>query len=354
MVDKAIKDLEEKTDSINAFDFLGLDDTNINKSQKFSLNNLGTQIGQANKVIDSDTVKIEEEITSDLGSVQKLVVQKQGIISNEYEWDISSSTSFNLDSISKNDGTNNFYINVIASGTTAVGDLTIILPAINFPCKILFDFTSINFTSVKKVNAQWQGGNQNYLLLPSNLANSLHKLFNTIKINNTGEYSVYTDGIGVKGYLPLNSTTNTAPVVVGDIYVNDLIGVTKKLQLLPINSNGLGKIRTNSNGSVTVKVDGNVLFQVNTISKDGQTSTEARIGDFYSYISASANNFTNVAIQYNTANATLSSSGQTFDSFYTNTYPTIPDFTTLDLTIESTNLKGDQTGFLIVSRGIDF
>ena len=60
-IDKKIVDLDEKTDAINEYDYMALDDSNEMKSQKLLLNNLGTQIGEANKIIDSDTIVVEED-----------------------------------------------------------------------------------------------------------------------------------------------------------------------------------------------------------------------------------------------------------------------------------------------------
>ena len=69
-----ISNLTEKTDTINNFEFLALDDTNLNQSLKLNLAEHSKQIGEANKVIDSDDIIVSEEIDNDLGKTQKLSV----------------------------------------------------------------------------------------------------------------------------------------------------------------------------------------------------------------------------------------------------------------------------------------
>lgn len=69
-----ISSLTEKTDTINNSEFFALDDTNLNQSLKLNLAEHSKQVGEANKVVDSDDIVVSEEISSDLGKTQKLSV----------------------------------------------------------------------------------------------------------------------------------------------------------------------------------------------------------------------------------------------------------------------------------------
>ena len=96
-VEKKIVDLDEKTDAINEFDFIALDDASLNRSQKLSLNNLGKQVGEANKIIESDTILIEEEIDSALGTVQKLKTAPVTSYRNKtIDWNVSIGVDLTL------------------------------------------------------------------------------------------------------------------------------------------------------------------------------------------------------------------------------------------------------------------
>lgn len=69
-----ISSLTEKTDTINNSEFFAIDDTNLNQTLKLNLGNHSKQVGEANKVIDSDDIIVSEEIDNDLGKTRKLSI----------------------------------------------------------------------------------------------------------------------------------------------------------------------------------------------------------------------------------------------------------------------------------------
>ena len=146
-----------KTTGIDEFDYIAVNNNDLSDLERLSINSLGTQIGEANKIIDSDTIVVEEEIKKGLGTVRKLKALGGGggsVTRVKKQWTVADGNNLLL---TKKEIQSGKVLIAMDDLMSIAGDFTLHIPSSlgdDWECKFEVDYSACTFTTARLFRIQ--------------------------------------------------------------------------------------------------------------------------------------------------------------------------------------------------------